>query len=268
MSLNIKIKQILSELGLNDIEIKVYLTNLELGQGYASTIAKSADLNRVTTYEALKRLSSKGFIRIRVKKNNSTKYFVPVEFSEVISKLRTKKDNIEESIKSAESIKDDFESRFRIFEDKPTVLFYEGKEGIKEVLNDSIKNNKKEILSFASVESIDNSFDKVFLDKYWKDRVSSGISTRGIVPDTDKAKKDFNKERNITELRSLRFVSEDLYKFKNEIDIYGDNVGIISLTRGNEHGVIIRSASIADSMRSVFETIWKFSNSENISGSK
>ncbi|MBI2889036.1 MAG: helix-turn-helix domain-containing protein [Candidatus Liptonbacteria bacterium] len=259
MDIKTEVKHFLIELGLNGAEMAVYLAALELGSGSASAVAKAAGLNRITAYEALKRLSRKGFVRIRAKKNNRTKYFVPAEYSDIVAKLKLKQGQVAEMIEKAELFKHEFEANFSSAEEKPTILFYEGVDGIKEVLNDTLKTKPDQILSFASIESLESGFDQNFLNNYWKRRTNLGIPTRGIIPKTEKAIKEFSPERNRQELRTVRFLSPGLYHFKNEIDIYADCVGIISLIKSKEHGIIIRSASIAESMRAVYETLWELS---------
>lgn len=250
------IKEILRELDLNDIEIQVFLSLLDIGSGVTSLIAGNAGLNRITTYEALKRLSKKGLVKIRAKKDSSVKYFVPEGFETIKEKLEIKRKTIETAISSAREMKSYFDAKFRHKEGKPEVLFYEGKEGIQKALMDTLKDNPDEILSFSSAESLDEGFDSSFLKEYWNKRVSLKIKTRGILPDTEKARKDFSKERNQKELRELLFLPSSLFSFKNEIDMYGDIMVIISLIKGSEHAVIIKSPSVVQGMRSVFETMW------------
>ncbi len=256
MNISAKITPFLEKLGLNHAEIICFLSALEAGSGSASTIAKMANLNRITAYEALKRLSKKGFIKIRAKKNSSTKYFVAASHEELIEKLKKSKQELENSISEAQSLKADFEARFSEKNAKPIVLYYEGLEGIQDVLEDTLREKPLEILSFAAADPLQATFSLEYLDMYWKRRVSLGITTRGILPETQKALQNFSIEKNEQELRTLKFISGSKYNFTNEIDIYGDNVGIISLEKGNPHGVIIRSKSIADSLRSIFETLW------------
>lgn len=254
-----ELKQVLAELNLNDIEVAVYLASLEIGSGVASTIAQEAGLNRITAYEALKRLSQKGFIKIRAKKNSKVKYFVPEDITVIKEKLEQKKAELALVISRVETLKPEFQSLFALREEKPTVLFYEGEEGIRTVLMDTLKEKPREIASFASAESLESGFDAEFLEKYWAKRVSLSIPSRGIMPKTQKALATFTKEKNRKELRTVRFVESEMYSFKNEIDIYKDSVGITSHEKGNMHGIVIRSKSIADSMRAVFETLWKLS---------
>ncbi len=173
--------------------------------------------------------------------------------------MKDKKEELSLSIHKAELLKKEFQANFAPHKEKPVVLFYEGVEGIKEVLHDSLKQKPDEIISFASVESLESGFEDEFLKNYWKKRVFLNIPSRGIVPATKKAKELFDEDRNKNELRSLKFISPEIFKFKNEIDIYGDNVGITSHDKNNEHGVIIRSKSLADSMKAIFETLWNLS---------
>lgn len=256
MNIKPEMEDFLKELGLHKAEVGTYLACLELGSGEASRIASFAGLNRVTAYEALKRLSKKGFVKIRAKKNSHVKYFVPIEYDELIEKLRIKQEGFENSIRQAEKLKKEFQAQFSPVKEKPLVLFYEGVEGIKEVLKDTLKQKPDEIISFASVESMENSFDDKFLKNYWEKRVDHQIPTRGLIPRTEKSLKDFPEERNKKELRSLKFIPPEIYKFINEIDIYGNNIGLTSHDHGSEHGIIIRSKSMADSMRAIFETLW------------
>ncbi len=262
MNIRPEMRQFLTELGLNKAEIGAYLATLDIGSGSASGIAKVAGLNRVTAYEALKRLSAKGFVKIRAKKNNRTKYFVPMEYSDIVARLESKQEAVTDLLKRAESLKNEFEANFSSAEDKPVVLFYEGVDGVREVLNDTLKNKPREILSFSSVESIEYSFGEEFLNNYWERRTALAIPTRGIIPKTERAMKEFSTERNQKELRTVRFLPPDLYNFKNEIDIYADRIGIMSLSKGREHGIIIQSRSIAESMKAVYETLWQMSDNK------
>ena len=259
MTIRTEVSQFLEELGLNKVEISSYFAALELGSGSASAIASLAGLNRITAYEALKRLSRKGFVLIRVKRSDRTRYFVPVDVSVLQEKLKEKKKAIEHAIKRSETLKGELRARFSLEEEKPVVLFYEGEEGIREVLHDSLRQKPKEIISFASLEAVREGFTLDVAQKYWDKRVSLGIPSRGIIQKTPEAMQTFSPEKNKRELRDIRFLSPELYHFKNEIDVYGDCVGITSAEKGNMHGIIIRSRSIAQSMHAVFEALWGLS---------
>ena len=56
------LEKILQKLGLNDKEIKIYLTILKLGPSPVRAIAQTADINRGTTYDILKHLRDLGLV--------------------------------------------------------------------------------------------------------------------------------------------------------------------------------------------------------------
>lgn len=257
MAISDELRQFLQELELNEVESEVYLATLELGSGAASAIANAAKLNRITAYEALKRLSKKGFVKIRAKKSNGVRYFVPEDIGVIKEKLEERKKKLEATIKHADVLKDELRARFRLQEEKPVVLFYEGEEGVREVLSDTLKQSQREIISFSSVEAVTEGFKQEFVQKYWDKRVALGIPSRGIIEKTEAALRAFSPEKNKRELRTVRFLSPELYRFTGELDVYGDSVGITSHEKGNEHGIIIRSRSIAENMRALFETLWR-----------
>ena len=84
------IKKILTQLGLNNIEQEIYLITLEYGPAPASLLAKQANLNRVTVYEILKRLSRQGYVKIRAKKGVKIKNFLAEDLSVIKEKLNKK----------------------------------------------------------------------------------------------------------------------------------------------------------------------------------
>ncbi len=229
---------------------------LTITPALASVIAKQACLNRITTYEALKRLTAKGLIKTRGKSGKRGRYFETEDVEVIKSKLEERKQQYETLLQKVDAIIPDMRSLYAGNEKAPEVYFYEGRDGIKNVLLDTLKQKPKESIAFASADFLQKGYEKSFLETYWKKRVEMKIPARGIAPDTIKARELFSPERNIKELRKVKFVPVPYYNFSDEIEIYGDNVGIISLHKGNEHGIIIRSQSIADSFRALFNLLW------------
>lgn len=70
------LQQTLQKLGLNEKEIRVYLTLLKSGKTKPSTLAKATKLNRATLYNVAKGLLSKGIIAEDI--SSSTLHFSPL----------------------------------------------------------------------------------------------------------------------------------------------------------------------------------------------
>jgi len=255
---NVKLlKQLVIDLGLTDMEAGVYLATVESGNGTASQIAKIAGLQRVTTYEVLKRLSKLGFVRIRARAGSKIKSFIPIEIQEIKSKVEQKKEQLEKTLGSMKELGDIFHTIYkRGGIKKPEVLYFEGVDGVKTVLFDTLEKRPHEIISFSSHKWLDSTFSDKFVQEYWDMRVKYNIRARAIMPKTNKSFSYFDSNKNTRELRSVLWLPSDVFNFENEIDVYGDNVCIISLESGKEHAVIIRSKSIAKSMKDVFEILW------------
>lgn len=252
-----ELKPILSQLDLNTNDTKVFLAAFQLSYAPASAIAKQANLNRITAYEALKRLAKKGLVRSRVRTGSGVKYFEVEDITIIQQALLEKKSSLDHAISDIQQLAVQLRDQYSGRSEKPAVLFYEGRSGIKNVLLDTLNQKPSEILSFASADFLESGYDFRFLEQYWKQRVELKIPSRGIIPKTEKALSLFTPERNQQELRRVCFVPSEGYLFKNEIDIYDDNVAIISLIKSNEHGVILRSRNIAEGLRSIFELVWR-----------
>lgn len=249
------LRELLKELGLTPIETKVFFASLELGPAAASTIAQKAGANRITTYEALKRLSKRGLARIRAKKDG-VRYFQTEDIEVIQGKLESRKKELEQLLSKINYLKPDFRSLYLTAPDKPIVLFYEGPESIQIVTLDTINQKPQELIAFASTDSSEIQYNLEFYESYWKRRTAMRIPARAIMPATETALSFFTPERNRRELQQVKFVSKDV-NLNGEIDIYGDNIAIISPIRNNEHGIIIRSASMAESFRSLFNFFWE-----------
>lgn len=134
---------------------------------------------------------------------------------------------------------------------KPKIMFYEGKEGLKEVYGDTLKY-KSEILAFAS-EGIIQILGKDYTDDYIAKRIKKNIPVRGIIPTTDVLEKSYLRN-NIAHLRSTKIIDAKKYNFPIEINIYANKVALMSFR--DELGLIIESDEISKMMRMMFEFFW------------
>jgi sugar-specific transcriptional regulator TrmB len=235
-------QQALEEWGLNDKEIKVYLATLELGQSKVNEISKKANILRETTYFVLNSLIERGLVSYVIK--SGVKYFEAAAPSKLLSTLKEKEEKIKQAMPELEELQ-----KFRA--EKPTVELYEGKEGLKTILDDIIKT-KKPMWAYANYkifELLQYSFPR-----FVKRRVENKIKVRII---QEKVKPLIRSaEVNKNEYREIRFSPTT---FKSNVFIYGDKVAMINVTKEQPMGVIIKNKSIADTQRQVFEMLWELS---------
>lgn len=244
--LNIDKKYIdyLSDLGLKTREAVIYLSCLKLGQATVSTISQDSGIQRTFVYDILEDLIKKGIASLVIV--NDLKYFsvIPIEEFEQMQLEKVKRLGvIVPEIKMIEGTGGP----------RPKVKFFEGKEGLREAQFDTLNlPNGSEILAYATASGIYYDEER-FGKTYISERVKKKIRVRAIVPETPETKEliKFNREQ----LRQSRLVPAEKFPFRNEIDIYGNKVAIISYQK-ELIAVIIESEAIAETQRMIFELAW------------
>lgn len=246
------IQNVLQNIGLNEKEIEVYLTNLELGSQPASVIARRIKLPRNTTRFILDKLVEKGLIE-RSKKAN-TQLYRPEEPKNLINLLESQRvdlnADIDEKIAKLNGVMAELESRFRPESTKPKVTFYEGDDGLKKVYEDTLKSSET-IRSLASFDAMHGVLPEYF-KTYYQRRVQNNLHIRSIHPDSKLAKERTNNDKK--EMRDSRLIPQNKYDFTPEIQIYDSKISITSLLE--KLGIIIESQEIYQAMSCLFELAW------------
>ena len=250
----------LKKLGLAEKEALIYASLLTLGGAFPSQIAEHAKLNRTTVYKILLGLSIKGLANEIKKKNKS---FYQVEKPEKLLRyVRSQAALAHDRIEQAEKLIPDFEGLYAAFVDKPKILYFEGIDGILSIYQDQISTTKKyEMLAFSNASELEKVFPTKFFENYRRAKERIGITTRGIIPDTEKDTtfvsrlyEGYKKEV----IPEARYVSTSEFSFKGEITIYSDNkVSIVNLNQEHLTGLIIEDATIHNMMRMIFELSWR-----------
>ena len=239
-----ELEEILINIGLNKKEALVYLATLELGDSPASDIARRTKLNRISTYDILKKLIANGFIKKYTK--NRIQYFTAIDPESIRSDFRKKYMDLKSAMPDLR--------RMYGKTTHPRIKYYSGLESIKKVYADTL-TSKTEILNYADSKSIRQIWPK-YADEYIKERVKRKIYLRGIAPNDDYGRKVVS--YNETSYREIRLVNTKEFEFANEIHIYDDKVAIISFGKEEIVGMIIESPEVANTQRAIFLMAWQF----------
>jgi len=245
--------KILTKLGLTEKESKVFLACTEQGTSVVSTIAQSAGINRVTTYDILEKLKQKGLVSYYSKKK--IKYFSSIDPEILLEEFETRTNELRSALPKLKALSGEISH--------PRVRYFEGLEGIKNIYADTL-TSKSEILNYANSSEIRKIWPTYDQD-YVKKRADKKIYLRGLSP-SDLASQTVKKESEKF-YREIRLIPQDQFNFTNEINIYDDKVAIISL-KEELIGMIIESHEIANSQRAIFNMCWQFATILNNSPSK
>ncbi|MFZ5982560.1 MAG: TrmB family transcriptional regulator [Patescibacteria group bacterium] len=238
-----EIKAYLEQLDISGKKADVYLASLELGSATVAQIAKKAGIKRTTGYDILEELEKEGLVSET--KKGEKRLFVGEDPEKIQRKLHQKERLFSEILPQLKSI-------YNIAGDKPKIRFFEGKSGLMEVYEDTLRFGK-EILAFGSYDIVPV-LGHDWAESYIRRRKKKGVYYKGILPESSNLKREYL-SRNQEQLRLTKTVSAEKYPFSVEINLYGfQKIALISPKE--EMGIIIEGAEIYKTLRSIFELLW------------
>ena len=238
------LKTTLEAVGLSEKESKIYLVLLELKEALPGLIAKKADVKRPTTYLILEQLVKRG-LASKIKKG-AYYYFQPVNPNSLLEDQYNKYTQLEKALPELLHL-------HSLYAVKPQVSFFEGKDGIIRIMEDTLKT-KTELLCWADASLATGTLLRDYYPSYIKTKVKRGIWLRGIFS-YDKTSLKLKKTGG-SQLREVHLIPKEKFPFKNEINIYDDKISIVS--HRDHMGVIIENKNIADTQRSIFNFAFEY----------
>lgn len=243
------IRDVLRKAGIDGKKAEVYLACLETGKATAYAIAKRTGLRRPTVYDIADRLMKEGLVFKSVAKG--TRYYSPADPEALLERVRRQ----EQEIKAVMPELQELYNGPRV---KPAIRYFEGKNGIVEMYEDSLRSLRKgdEILGYVGEDVLGNIPE--YASDYVRRRVEKGIRLRGIYKNTPGLQEYMSD--NARQLRTVKILPPESFPQRNEINIYGNKVAIANY--GAEmFGMLIESKEFADSQRAIFELAWKGADS-------
>ncbi len=234
------LKQVLSNIGLDEKETATYMAVLELGTSSVYSIAKKAELKRPTVYRLLDQLGQKGLVTIvpRVKKQ----LYTANSPEHIVSELQRKAEVMKNYLPQ-------FLAIFNSKKDKPQVQLFEGKEAVRQVYQKCISLNK--VWFFGSVsEMFDTEEFKLFLK-----RVKAGeLKARDLFVSSEKDL-GFARSQKPQANYEIKFLPEQTENPITDFAVFGDNLVFFSF-RPTKFAVLITSKEVAGTFRLLYESAW------------
>jgi len=239
---------ILKKIGLSDKEIEVYLALLGNGACSVRGLVSLTGLNRGTVYDILKGLQEKGLVSYY---HQETKQKFVAEDADKLAKLVGEE---EEKIKKIKSKLDDLIPELKSLQDKggsrPATKFYEGKKGIRFILEDvltSVGQKKEKEYFIYSATKASEDINGAYPD-FTKDRIRKKIKVKAI------SLAKGGKTYGLDERRWLGTNDESA----TFVLIYAGKCAFISRDiRGLPVGVIIENEMIYETQKIIFLRLWE-----------
>ena len=225
----------LQDLGLTKSESKVYIALVENGPSKAGLLTRKSGIHRRNVYDAIEMLIQKGLVSY-IKENN-VRLYSAVEPNRLLEILKEKEENVK-------SILPELEQKFNFIQSKKETVFFRGKQALKSIFDDQIKEGKEVLILGASPSAKD--VIKYYFPKYDNERKRKNIKVKAIFT----GKVDYK-----IPLAEIKYLSKE-FNSPSSTNIYGNKVAIILWTE-EPIAILINQKEIADSYREYFNILWK-----------
>lgn len=241
----------LINLGLSEKEAKAYLALLPLAKATAYTVAVRSGLKKPTAHVVLDNLVSKGFaLKIPYKRKHC---FMAKSPRECLALAK-------EKILIAEEMLPELLAIQKANEEKASVSYYEGLDGIKGMYKQLIKimNNKPEeersiVAFFAHQKDTPD-----FLKKYWlksNEELKTNKIKRKAITTFSKTIQKYLEEETMRKFNlEMKVLPEKDYSSNISIEIYDNFTQIIS--HRYVQGILIENRDVANVMKQIFHLVW------------
>jgi sugar-specific transcriptional regulator TrmB len=242
---------IFKKLGLGDKEMAIYLALLEYGASSVRNLAALTNLNRGTTYDILKKLQEAGLVSFFHK--NTKQNFVAEDPERILKLLSDREQDLKKSEERIKKLIPELRSLQEKGGGKPTTKFYEGRTGVKFILDDvllSIKNQADKNYYVYSAEGVREDVYGAYPD-FNKKRIKNNIKANTISMSPGGGTYGMDERKWLkTEKSSAGNMTYIL--------IYADKCAFISRSSHDAPvGVIIENKMIYETQKILFLQMWK-----------
>lgn len=250
-------EKILIEAGLSEEQSAIYSALLDKGPLKAGAISSWTGIKRGLIYKVLDQLENMGLVTQKGG-DGTVAIFSPNHPSRLSEIMEQKEKAMALSKETVSFSLGALSSKFNLLSGKPNVQFYEGKEGVQKVLEDTL-NTKDEILTYVDMEIVEKHFKEIN-DKYVEKRGKMGIKKRLLVIDNNFTNELFHKWNNekpdFFSVTDLKMVKTPINEIEGAIQIYENKIGIITISNENLISIIIEDVRINKLFKSMFEALY------------
>lgn len=246
---------IFKKLGLSDKETAVYLALLEHGASSVRDLAGAANLNRGTAYDILKKLQEAGLVSFFHK--DTKQQFAAEDPDKILKLLAVREDEFKKTEEKIKELIPELKSLQERGGDKPVTKFYEGRAGVKFILDDVLTSTKETEASEYYVYSAAGVREDVYgaYPDFNKKRIKNNIRAKTI------SLSEGGGTYGLDERKWLPSTSSGRVDMMTYILIYADKCAFISRSSSdNPVGVIIENKMIYETQKTLFLQMWKLIN--------
>lgn len=240
---------LLQSLGLNEGEALLYGILLESGTLTARELTEQSGIGRGNVYNTLVLLVRRGLVLEIEGKKTAYQAADPNTLRKLLAGQEAR---LRELAGSFETGLTDLESAYRLALGRPTIQMFEGIEGAKIALDDSL-TSKTEILTYFDPSAMTGPIVEINR-AYVRKRIAKKLSKRIIAADGPAAHAFFTRQK--TPFTRVAYLPDFPEQHATGMEIYDGAISYLTLKDDRRISVIIRDAAIYELHRRHFEFLW------------
>src|SRR3989344_9419176 len=243
--MDIEIK--LESLGLSKRESKVYISLIEIGPTTTSKIIRKTGIASSKIYDVLEKLEHKGLVTHILK--NGKMEFHPVNPEKLLDLLKEKEATLNEILPNLKEL-------YKGDAEEIQAEIYNGKEGIKSLFEDIIREGKDWCVLGGSGKAATTL--PYYMPNFYKRINKNKINLKILFIDEETTRQQAKELKDFNNI-SINFLPKEI-KNLMVIFIYSNKIFIIPITKTTETsplGVLIKSKESAESYKSYFNWLWR-----------
>ena len=226
----------LIHIGLTATEAKIYLMLIDIHKAQAGVLSRRTGIHRRSIYDALDRLIEKGLVSYIME--NDKRFYIAENPKRIQELINEKKQEIE-------SILPTLHAQFLEHKGKQETLFYRGKEGMKTIFEDQIRDAKPVYIIGASHHAKEQL--KYYLPHYTNSRIQHKIALHALYAG--------KRHKTPIPLAKCRYLPE---KFATLVstNIWGQKAAIMLWLPHDPVAIVIKQPDIAKTFKNYFDILW------------
>jgi HTH-type transcriptional regulator, sugar sensing transcriptional regulator len=234
--------------GLDEKERRFYLAALDAGRAPVAAVARQAGVSRTLGYDLLEKLHARGLLN--QVEGQEGRLVVAEDPRALINEWQRRRDILDEVVPELRGI-------FAGSASKPRVRIYEGLEGIRRALLETLDCSSKLLFGILSMRELVEAPGKIWMDEFITQRVARGIHLQVIRSEGRDVEAAWTSSE--TELRELRFSPPDIDL--NMTMYISDHKVVYVSSSAENYAIIIDSVEFASFKKSIFSLVWRVSRS-------
>lgn len=251
-----KITSYLQQLGLSEIEAKLYTSLLKTGAIPVRELAKKVGEKRTTIYPYVNLLIEKGLVMKLIK---DSKNLVSVTTIQELEELVNQKEQAARTTKQAFPEISAILQTGLLQEDTPSdaeIKYYRGKLGVKRIYEEALK--AKELRSYVNIAVMSEKLPEnssLFSEAL---KNNKELTIYEIIEDSSTSREQAELQANKAGggRYFYKFLPKETKLSATDMLIYDGKIGIINV-RNKITGVILHNNDLFDSMKEIFDLLWR-----------